>query len=151
LTLAASEPQTGALLDVGTGSGVLAIAAARLGFDPVLGLDHELESVEAARQNAAANSARIEVARFDLRTEALPWIDGARQQGVQLVVVANLLRPLLSELAASMPRAPEHLIAGGLLTGEVDEIAGVFEQRLGMHERDRRERGEWAAVWLTAG
>lgn len=150
LELAAREGQTGALLDVGTGSGVLAIAAARLGFGPVLGLDHELESVEAARQNAAENGVEIEVARFDLRTQALPWIDAAQRPRGSLVVVANLLRPLLSELAGSMPRAPAHLIAGGLLTEEVDEIAGAFEQRLGLRERERRERGEWAAVWLTA-
>ncbi|HYM54355.1 MAG TPA: 50S ribosomal protein L11 methyltransferase, partial [Solirubrobacteraceae bacterium] len=52
LELAARRRGIAPLLDVGTGSGVLAIAAARLGFAPVLGLDHELESVEAARQNA---------------------------------------------------------------------------------------------------
>ena len=48
LELAVLEPPAGPLLDIGTGSGVLAIAAARLGFTPVLGLDHERESVEAA-------------------------------------------------------------------------------------------------------
>jgi ribosomal protein L11 methyltransferase len=153
LELAAREAHTGALLDLGTGSGVLAIAAARLGFAPVLGLDHELESVEAARQNAGANGAEIEVRRFDLRTQALPWLDVTQPSRGSLIVIANLVRPLLSELAGSMPRAPRapaHLIAGGLLTGEVDQIAGAFEQRLQLRERERRQRGEWAAVWLTA-
>ena len=65
----------GPLLDVGTGSGVLAIAAARLGFAPVLGLDHERESVAATEENARVNGVAIEVRRFDLRTQALPWLD----------------------------------------------------------------------------
>ena len=69
LELAALErPAADPLLDVGTGSGVLAIAAARLGFAPVLGLDNERESVAAAAENAAVNGVAIEVRRFDLRT-----------------------------------------------------------------------------------
>src|SRR3954449_10296410 len=50
----------GELVDVGCGSGVLAIAAARLGFAPVLGLDHETASVEATRDNARANGVEVE-------------------------------------------------------------------------------------------
>lgn len=141
----------GALLDVGTGSGLLAIAAARLGFSPVLGLDNERESVEAASANAAVNGAAIEVRRLDLRSQALPWLTGTRRAPRQLVVVANLLRPLLLELARRVDRAPDHLIAGGLLREEVDEVAGAFSGQLGLRERERRERGEWAAVWMTAG
>ncbi len=52
LELTGLEDAPGPLLDIGTGSGVLAIAAAQLGFAPVLGLDHERESVAAARENA---------------------------------------------------------------------------------------------------
>jgi ribosomal protein L11 methyltransferase len=150
LELRADDPRTGALLDIGTGSGVLAIAAAFLGFAPVLGLDHELASVEAARQNAAENDAQVEVRRFDLRTQALPWIDVAPRPPGALVILANLLRPLLGELASSMRAAPTHLIAGGLLSEEVDEIVAAFSARLHLRERARRMRGEWAAVWLTS-
>jgi ribosomal protein L11 methyltransferase len=154
LDLAASERPAGVLLDVGTGSGVLAIAAAGLGFRPVLGLDHEQESVDAARENAIVNGVEIEVRRFDLRTQPLPCMDRGERAGEgspgSTVVVANLLRPLLLELAGKLPRAPAHLLAGGLLRGEVDEVAGAFAGRLGLRERERRERGEWAAVWLTA-
>jgi ribosomal protein L11 methyltransferase len=160
LRLAADGEGTGALLDVGIGSGVLAIAAARLGFDPVLGLDHERESVEAARQNAAQNGARIEVHRFDLRAQPLPWMSttspgtaefncGTRSPG-SVVVVANLLRPLLLELARTMTSPPRHLIAGGLLRAEVEEVRRAFGERLNLSERERRESGEWAAVWLQA-
>jgi ribosomal protein L11 methyltransferase len=164
LQVAALEHRPGSLLDIGTGSGVLAIAATRLGFAPVLGLDHERESVVAAQENARANGVEIEVRRFDLRTQALPWLEedsqGAHTGGLaggrldaqtgSLVVVANLLRPLLLDLAGAMPRAPAHLLAGGLLKEQVDEVVEAFGERLGMRERERRERGEWAVVWLTA-
>jgi ribosomal protein L11 methyltransferase len=175
LELAALADRPERMLDVGTGSGVLAIAAARLGFAPVLGLDHERESVAAAQENARVNGVEIEVRRFDLRTQALPWleVDAGNDPGDgpagtvlaesvsaesvpaelvpagSLVVVANLLRPLLLDLARGMPCAPEHLLAGGLLREQVDEVAGAFGERLGMRERERRERGEWAVVWLV--
>jgi ribosomal protein L11 methyltransferase len=157
LELAALEDRPGPLLDVGTGSGVLAIVAARLGFAPVLGLDHERESVAAAEENARVNGVEIEVRRFDLRKQALPWLeqdadsDPADGLAGSLVVVANLLRPLLLDLARGIPRAPAHLLAGGLLKDQVDEVVEAFGERLGMRERERRERGEWAVVWLTTG
>ena len=77
--------------------------------------------------------------------EAYPAPDGVRST----VVLANLLRPLLLELARKMPSPPAHLLAGGLLKDEVDEIANAFEQGLGLCERSRRDSGEWAAVWLS--
>jgi ribosomal protein L11 methyltransferase len=145
LELAALTPGRGPLIDVGTGSGVLAIAAARLGFAPVLGLDHERESVAAARANALVNHVEIDVRHFDLRNDDLPPFDPAERP----VVLANLLQPLLMELARRLSRPPEHLIAGGLLVAEVDQVVLAFRERLGVRERERRHRGEWAAVWLT--
>ncbi len=145
LGLAALSPARGPVIDVGTGSGVLAIAAARLGFAPVLGLDHERESVAAARANAIVNEVDIEVRHFDLRDDALPSFDPRERP----LILANLLQPLLMELARSLSRPPEHLIAGGLLVHEVDQVVRAFQGRLGLRERERRRRGEWAAVWLT--
>lgn len=162
LEVALCGESRGPLLDVGTGSGVLAIAAAHLGFTPVLGLDNEPESVAAARENALVNGVEIEVRRFDLRTEPLPWAgdagsssrtgDPSRPRWVgdaPPVVVANLLRPLLHDLARAMPAAPRHLLAGGLLSHEVNEVVQAFEA-LGLRECERRHGGEWASVWLTA-
>jgi len=151
LELARAEPARGRLLDVGTGSGVLAIAAAGLGFGPVLGLDNEQESVEAALQNALVNGVEMETRRFELRSEAVPWLETASGAHGEIVVLANLLRPLLLELATAMPHAPSQLIAGGLLREEVDEVVAAFVEHLGLRERERRAEGEWAAVWLSAG
>ncbi len=161
LELAAREASRGAVLDVGAGSGVLAIAAARLGFAPVLALDNERESVLAARENAAVNGVELDVRAFDLRAEPLPWIGRTGEEGADgippaappggPVVLANLLRPLLLELADAIALPPAHLLAGGLLVEQVDEVAGAFARCLGMSERRRVRRGEWAAVWLVAG
>jgi len=149
LALALFEPPAGPLLDIGTGSGVLAIAGARVGFAPVLGVDHERESVDAARANATANGVEIAVRQLDLRTQPLPLIDASDALAGSVVVVANLLRPLLIELARVMARAPRHLLAGGLLKEQVDEVADLFSDRFALRERERRESGEWAAVWLA--
>jgi ribosomal protein L11 methyltransferase len=148
LELASHGLASGPLLDVGTGSGVLAIAAARLGFTPVLALDHDVLSVEAARANADLNGVALEVQRYDLRRQLLPSPGGlAPGHGV---VLANLLLPLLLDLAHTMASAPRQLIAGGLLGEQADEAVDAFTARLGLGERLRLQRGEWVAVWLSA-
>jgi ribosomal protein L11 methyltransferase len=151
LELAAGQAHRGPLLDVGTGSGVLAIAASRLGFAPVLALDHDRLSVEAARVNATANGAECELRRLDLRQQPLPWLSGDGSPPGEVVVMANLLRPLLLDLVDRISDPPAHLLASGLLREQVDEVAQAFAARLGMRERKRGCDGEWAAVWLQAG
>jgi ribosomal protein L11 methyltransferase len=128
-----------ALLDLGCGSGVLAIAAAKLGFGPVSAVDHEPESVEATRANAAANGVEVECALLDLQSDELPRAP---------LIVANLLAPLLHDLAARLVETPSVLIASGLLREQADGVAGVFGRRHGMRERSRRHDGEWAALLL---
>jgi ribosomal protein L11 methyltransferase len=150
LGLAARERSRGALVDVGSGSGVLAIAAARLGFAPVTAIDNERESVAAARANAAANGVHVDARRGDLRDpSALTAAIGDLAPGERPVVVANLLYPLLCELAATLPYAPAHLIAGGMLPEQVEPVTAEFASRLGMGVRERAQEGGWAAVWLS--
>jgi ribosomal protein L11 methyltransferase len=133
------EP-AGALADWGCGSGVLAIAAARLGWAPVSACDWEVASVAATRENAVANGVDgLEVQRCDLRRERGPWAP---------TVVANLLRPLLLGLAASLERAPERMLLSGLLRAEAGEAAAAFA-RHGLRERGRRHSGDWTALLLT--
>jgi ribosomal protein L11 methyltransferase len=138
-------PPGGPLVDLGCGSGVLAIAAARLGWAPVLGVDHELAAVLAARANAEVNGVRIDVRHGDL-------LHGGPAPSAP-TVVANLLRPLLEHLARSGfdGPAPGVLVAGGLLRAEADTIAAAFAAGHGLRERARSERGGWAALTLVRG
>src|SRR5205085_5048728 len=94
----------GPLLDLGCGSGVLAIAAAKLGWGPVAGLDYEEASVAATRANAAVNGVAVDVRRWDLRLDDVPAAP---------VVLANLVRPLLLTLADRLSAAPPTLVASG--------------------------------------
>jgi len=130
----------GPLLDVGCGSGVLAITAAKLGFGPVVALDLDPAAVEATLANARRNGVGLSAAkRFDLRAAELPRAG---------TVLANLTRPLLLTLAAALSDGTERLIASGLLREEADRVAAAFGQR-GMVVRERREAGEWAALLLS--
>jgi ribosomal protein L11 methyltransferase len=128
-----------ALLDLGCGSGVLAIAAAKLGFSPVIAIDHEPESVEATRANAAANGVEVECALLDVRSDELPSAP---------LLVANLIAPLLHDLAACLAAPPSVLIASGLLREQADDVSAAFARRHGMRERVRHHDGDWAALLL---
>jgi ribosomal protein L11 methyltransferase len=131
----------GPLVDVGCGSGVLAIAAARLGWAPVLGIDHDREAVRATADNAVANGVEIEARRHDLLH------DGPAPSAP--TALANLLRPLLLRVAADgfAGPPPDVLIASGLLVHEGDEVAAAFARR-GLREAQRRRDGDWIALLL---
>jgi ribosomal protein L11 methyltransferase len=154
---------SGELVDLGTGSGVLAIAASKLGWNPVRGYDHEPAAIEAAAANAAANNTQLQLERANLR-EQLP--------DLAPTVVANMTAPILlavSELMgrrgrepgegspdnsgegpATPPPAPETVVCSGLLPGEVDAVAAAFGV-VGLGEVDRRQEGDWAALLLRRG
>jgi ribosomal protein L11 methyltransferase len=143
--LAGLEP-AGALADWGCGSGILAIAAALLGWAPVSACDVEQASVDATRAAAAANGASLaSVERCDLRRGGGPAAP---------TVVANLVRPLLLELARGAERLPERLLASGLETGEggeadeVADVAGAFAAR-GLRVAERRDGDGWSAILLV--
>jgi ribosomal protein L11 methyltransferase len=126
----------GPLVDAGCGSGVLAIAAARLGWAPVLALDHDPLAVEATIDNARVNGVALRARRWDLREEPLPAAP---------TVLANLLRPLL--LILELAETPRTLIASGLLAHEGDEVAAHFAAR-GLREVRRVEAEGWIALDL---
>ncbi len=140
LLLERSGAAGGPLVDLGCGSGVLAIAAARLGWSPVVAVDHDVESVAATLANAAANRVTIEVHGLDVLRDPLPSAPTA---------TANLLRPLLMELAAVMVDPPRRLILGGLAVDEGDALAAEFVRRHGFEERARRQEGDWIALLLS--
>jgi ribosomal protein L11 methyltransferase len=131
----------GELVDLGSGSGVLAIAAAKLGWEPIRGYDHEQGAIDAAAANAAANGVELESQRMNLR-ESLPRLAPT--------VVANMTSPILKAVAAQIAEAPETVVCSGLLLGEQDEVAAAFAE-VGLAEVDRRQDGDWAALLLRRG
>ena len=132
-------------IDLGCGSGVLGIAAARLGWAPVLGLDFDALAVDATTENARLNGAGelVRAQRFDLRRAPVPAAP---------LVLANLLAPLLliwcSQLAGGIATPPGRVIASGLLEREADPVADAFAG-VGLLERGRRVQGDWAALLLS--
>lgn len=130
----------GELVDLGTGSGVLAIAAAKLGWSPIRAYDHEPAAIEAARANAAANNVDLSLKRANLR-EQLPELAPT--------VVANMTAPILLAVAELMrgPGTPETVVCSGLLPGEVDGVAAAFGV-VGLSEKNRRQDDDWAALLL---
>jgi ribosomal protein L11 methyltransferase len=159
LELAEANEAHGALTDLGTGSGVLAIAAAKLGWDPVCGYDHEEPAIEAAATNASANGVKVRLGRINLR-ERLPELAST--------VVANMTAPVLRVVAeqldgggsrgrgrrsrpavapATPSPAPQTLICSGLLPTELDDTAAAFAPA-GLAEADRRRDGDWAVLLL---
>jgi len=131
------EP-AGSFADLGCGSGVLAIAASKLGFAPVTALDSDRAAVAATRVNARENGVVLDlVERFDLRREAPPVAD---------VVAANLMRPLLLALTASLSETAQVVIASGLLEHEADEVAAAFAP---LRESHRLTDRGWSALLLA--
>lgn len=120
------------------------MAAAKLGYGPVLGLDHEVESVRATIENAEVNGVgdQVRAERFDLLRDG-------RVPSAPLVL-ANLLRPLLmcvARVGFDGP-VPGRLIASGLLEQEADEVVEAFA-RFGLRETTRLADQGWAAVSLA--
>jgi ribosomal protein L11 methyltransferase len=130
LELLLDETPGGALCDWGAGTGVLAIAAARLGWAPVTAVELDPAAIAVIRENAARNGVEVLALAHDLRVGAPP----AR------TIVANLPKPVLLEVARHATR----VIASGFLAAETDEVVAAF----GMRELRRLEADGWAAVVL---
>ncbi|HEY3193367.1 MAG TPA: 50S ribosomal protein L11 methyltransferase [Solirubrobacterales bacterium] len=132
---------TGPIADWGTGSGVLAIAAAKLGWSPVTGCDRELAALETARANAEVNDVEMEIERVDVREEAPP---------VARTVVANLTGNLLQDCARHLADGgdrPATLVCSGMLESELDEVSSAFAGT-GLGENRRRTEHGWGALLL---
>ncbi len=129
------------VLDLGTGSGILAIAAAKLGAGRVLALDTDPQAVSVARENVYRNGVadRVRVAEGSL----------AQTVGRFDVVVVNILARVLVEMAEqglSRRLKPEgRLVVAGLLKGQEEEVWDAF-QRAGLTIAGRREVEDWVAL-----
>ncbi|MBA2384515.1 MAG: 50S ribosomal protein L11 methyltransferase [Actinobacteria bacterium] len=119
--------ERGSLVDIGCGSGVLAIAAAKLGFAPVLALDFDPQAVEATKRNAADNGVSLDVRLADLREDALPAVD---------LALANIAADAAAALSGRL--RTDRAITSGYLVSDDPAIEGYRIER-------RVQEAGWAA------
>jgi len=119
--------EPGSLLDVGCGSGVLSIAAAKLGFRPIVAIDVDQDAVDIALANARVNGVELDAYRSDALADQLPAAD---------VVVANVALDVVERL---LPRLDARLaITSGYLERDDPQVTG-------WRRIDRGDREGWAA------
>jgi ribosomal protein L11 methyltransferase len=132
------------VLDVGTGSGILAMVALRLGAGRALGIDNDPVAIECARENAALN-------RFGSELRLLTAsIEDIGEEAFD-VIVANLDRNTLLRYATALAknlRAGGCLLVSGLQQADREDILAALVARGGVL-RDQRAREEWIALELT--
>jgi ribosomal protein L11 methyltransferase len=129
-------------LDVGTGTGILGIAAVRLGAESVLGIDTDPVAVEVAGRNAELNGVA-----GPFRAEGTPLSD---VRGVHDLVMGNLIAEILADLAADLVArcAPGgHLVVSGILAEKAGWVADEF-RRHGATPVKEATDGPWAALLL---
>ena len=149
-------------LDMGCGSGILSIAAAKLGCKVVKGFDVDQEAVDASIENAEKNGVSVDYVKFALGRKQNPSTHG-RTVGCSDVpmtnqcntlvkydlVAANILGPLLIRFADEIvPYVGKNLIISGILTDLYPEVLAAYEAR-GLKEISRRTLGEWTTGLLT--
>jgi ribosomal protein L11 methyltransferase len=115
------------LLDLGCGSGILGVVAAKLGFAPVTGLDVDPDAVAATAENARANGVEVTARRADFLEDELPAAE---------LTVANVTLEAVEAVAGRIPG--EELISSGYLASEHPSLRG-------WSHRERREDEGWAA------
>ena len=128
------EPQGGAA-DFGCGVGTLAIAAAKLGWAPVYGVDREGPAIEEARVNAQRNGVQAEFAHGDIATGELP---------VSELLLANAPPPVHHRLAAEVTPEVRHVIVSGIVEGEMEEVQAAYAEA-GLVP----QRGMAAETWIA--
>lgn len=134
-----APPKT--VLDVGTGTGILAMAAALFGAQEVLAIDNDPEAVVVAEENILRNELQPTIIANDIALEKIPHQFD--------LVIANIIHDTLIELAAGLAArlAPNgRLIMAGILTGpQTDNIRAAYNA-LGLKHQETRTEGEWSAL-----
>ena len=144
----AREPSA-KVLDVGTGTGILALITERLGADVAIGLDIDPEARRTARENLELNKAKKTF--IDDRDIAEVAKECVAKESFYNLTIANIIDGVLLVLAADLaatvgPRGT--MILSGILTDREDEFHREFAAKTGLEEQRRMRRGEWcASIW----
>ena len=126
----------GSVLDYGCGSGILAIAAAKLGAGEVVGVDIDPQAVRSAHDNADANG--VTAAFFDAGDTLPPPYDTKKYDVVLANILANPLRILAPALTARL-KPGASLVLAGLLAEQAEELIGIYSPWLDMRVADTQE------------
>lgn len=130
------ERPAGSVLDYGCGSGILAIAAAKLGAREVVGVDIDPQAVRSAHDNAEANS--VTAAFFDASKQLPAPYDTQTYDVVLANILANPLRVLAPALAARL-KPGGALVLAGLLAEQAEELIDIYKPWLAMRVADTQE------------
>lgn len=128
------------VLDVGTGSGILGIAAMKLGASSVLALDYDPVSVRVAAENAAANGVVMETRQSDLLSSA----EGGPYDIILANIVADILIRLNSDIAPYIKQGGVYIL-GGIIEERLEEVTASLMQN-GMDVIEILSMNDWCAV-----
>ena len=141
-----SNLQNQSLLDYGCGSGILAIAAAKLGCNPVVGTDIDPQAMVAARSNAEINHTTI---RFVLPTEGAPELAAETKYDIVMAnILANPLQVLAPALVNKM-RPGGQIVLSGVLARQAEEVIATYSQWLKLSVW--KESEGWVCLHGTLG
>ena len=145
--IAAENAQAGgralSFLDMGCGSGILSIAAAKLGYVDVEGFDVDQDAVDASIENSAKNGVQVAYRKFALGRPNHP-----QPAHTYDLVAANILGPLLIRFADEIvPYVGRRIIISGILTELYPEVLAAYVER-GFREVSRKTIGEWTTGLL---
>lgn len=143
---AARRGITGRVIDAGCGSGILALSAARLGFQQITGFDSDPEAIRVSEENAGLNDLdrRVEFHTDDLVT----GLAGRQAELVLANIQADVLMRLAVELCAAVAPGGE-LVLSGILGRELDAVREKFAGAAKNWQVDSRTLGEWADLRLV--
>ncbi len=132
-----SGKHPGALLDVGTGSGILAMAGALLGFDKIIGIDNDPEAIEVALQNLELNSLNGKVNVSCATPDEITGTFDVVISNIQSLPLIRMSRTMVSKVSV-----PGRLVLSGILTEQADDVRAEYENR-GLKLTGTQTAGEW--------
>ncbi len=140
LALLCTLEARGSFADYGCGSGILSIAAAKLGWSPVVAIDVEEASIAATRGNAARNGVGIDARQIDVTEEAAPAAE---------TIAANVPPDIQIGLAGALEQPPTQAVVSGFKPPEAEAVAAAWEAH-GLQVAERLPVREWTTLLLRA-